>query len=504
MPRPPPPKKKRSYHYSLARRDEEKRHFLGRDYNPEEKHYARLKPLSKRIRPEYVTSRIKGKDIYIPIAKPVLNSKPSFIDESISELFEPVLMPRYAKKRTYKKKNAFKGTSSKVGRSAGALIGTALGGELGPFAPLIAGLGSTVGNVAGGLFSKITGIGDYQVSRNTILGKGKAVPVFGKASIRIRHKEFLGNISSSTSFSNRSYALNPGLESSFPWLSQLAKNFECYRFNGLVYQYRSTSADALNSTNTALGKVVAACEYNANDPDYGSVAQFYGSQFAISGPPSKNMLAGVECDQRFLPFNGLQLVRTGPVPSGSVIHDYDHGKFQFATDGSQAAAQIGELWAVYDVTLISPSADNAVGLDEETDKWQLSTSPAPTAANKMGSTIQVPIVHEIGGSLTTNGYSFPANLATGTYMCTWTVTGSSTALGSFTVGVTNCSLQAYWGNASGFQVGPNIGTTTTMTVNFVVKIDEQNASFGLSAGGTIPASVTSGDLIINKINSKIV
>lgn len=54
-------------------------------------------------------------------------------------------------------------------------------------------------------------------------------------------------------FNYSTWQLNPGQKSLFPWLAGIASNFESYKFHGLVFEYKSMSADALNSTNTALG-----------------------------------------------------------------------------------------------------------------------------------------------------------------------------------------------------------------------------------------------------------
>lgn len=49
------------------------------------------------------------------------------------------------------------------------------------------------------------------------------------------------------------YSVNPGQQVSYPWLSTIAANFESYRIIGQLYEFKTMSADALNSTNTALG-----------------------------------------------------------------------------------------------------------------------------------------------------------------------------------------------------------------------------------------------------------
>lgn len=65
--------------------------------------------------------------------------------------------------------------------------------------------------------------------------------------------------SSAGVFNGLVYKINPGNPETFPWLSSIASNFEAYRIEGLVFEYKTMSADALNSTNTALGQIILSC-----------------------------------------------------------------------------------------------------------------------------------------------------------------------------------------------------------------------------------------------------
>ena len=57
-----------------------------------------------------------------------------------------------------------------------------------------------------------------------------------------------------------SYLINAANPKTFPWLSQIAANYEQYDIEGMVF-----SADALNSTKTALGTVMMATQYDVLD-----------------------------------------------------------------------------------------------------------------------------------------------------------------------------------------------------------------------------------------------
>lgn len=165
-------------------------------------------------------------------------------------------------------------------------IGQTLGSIAGSFAPGIGGtLGGIIGSGLGKLGNMITGSGDYNIKENVLVRPGP-VPSFGPSSIRIQHKEYLGDLLGSTNFTLSSYAINPGMQASFPWLSSLASNFEQYHFNGLVFQFVSTSADALNSTNTALGKLIMATDYNALDASFINASQMLITLYSNYGKPA--------------------------------------------------------------------------------------------------------------------------------------------------------------------------------------------------------------------------
>lgn len=257
----------------------------------------------------------------------------------------------------------------RAGRFPGLLggIGEAVGGAFG--------LGQ-LGKRAGDWLGRITGMGAYKINSNTI---ASGPPLFGPTgAIRIRHREYLGDISSSTSFTNTTYPINPGLYSTFPFLSSLAQNYQEYRFHGLVFYFNSTSATALNSTNTALGTVVMSTNYNSIEPAFTSKVQMEAYEFTDSANPSVSIVHPIECDPRQNVLGELY-VRTGAVESGADQRLYDVGLFQLATTGMQAASNIGELWVSYDVTLMKPKLpDNQVTSDLQ---WaHVKENPAASAA----------------------------------------------------------------------------------------------------------------------------
>lgn len=238
------------------------------------------------------------------------------------------------------------------GRKFLTTAGTALGGILG--GPI----GSTLGDVGANWLSDVLGMGDYEVKGNSLMNAQSGVPSFGASehTVRIRHREYLGDVTGSLGFQLfNSYTLNPGVSTTFPWLSRIAKNFQSYKLLGCLFEFNSTSADALASVNTALGTVVMATQYNTTAPLFTSKAEMEQYEYSCSSRPSKSLIHPVEC----LPAENVMdhlYVRNDNITVSSPQF-YDLGVFQLATTGMQAAATIGELWITYDVELYKPRID---------------------------------------------------------------------------------------------------------------------------------------------------
>jgi len=141
----------------------------------------------------------------------------------------------------------------------------------------------------------------------------------------------------------------------FPWLSAVASAYEQYSFKGLVFEFKSTSANSLNSTNTALGTVIMATEYDSKKPPFSSKLQMENYEFATSCKPADSCLHPVECNPAESTLTCLYTRQ--PTTAGSDVRFTDLGQFYLATVGMQAAAVIGELWCTYEIELLKPRID---------------------------------------------------------------------------------------------------------------------------------------------------
>jgi hypothetical protein len=297
--------------------------------------------------------------------------------------------------------------------------GSALGSYFGP-------AGSKVGGAVGALIARISGVGDYvmndsDISTNSLFGKvDRGVPQMhnNRHITRISHAEYLGDIICSatgtpSSFSLTSYDVNPGLASSFPWLSQVASNYETYRFNGLAYEYRSTSGDSIASTTTSLGTVIMAGAYNAASPNFITKVQMENYEGAISCKPSRNMLFGLECSRK-LNVDDHLYIRTTNVPAGQDQKLFDLANFQLATQGMQAnSVNLGELWVTYDVELYQPKLF-ANELDYTANYAHITSNTAVSTSHYFGTT-----------NLETSGSNMPLVLGAATVTLPFYVTAGN-------------------------------------------------------------------------------
>lgn len=187
-------------------------------------------------------------------------------------------------------------------------------------------------------------------------------------TIVISHKEYIGPVRSGSAnsgadFAAHTFRLNPGDEATFPWLAQISRNFQQYRFEGLCFHYKTMSADALSSTNTALGSVVLSTIYDATQDAPKTKFEMENTEYAQSIKPSQSITHFVETAKSQSTITELY-VNQNPATITGDRRFYDFGKFTIATEGMQAAEVIlGELWVSYQIRLLKPQLYDAKGND---------------------------------------------------------------------------------------------------------------------------------------------
>lgn len=411
----------------------------------------------------------------------------------------PVRAPVAMKKKSKSKSRTLSRTVYKAAKKALPHVGQAIGAMVGGPAGALVSHGLSAG------LGKIFGNGAYRISSNSIL-HGSQIPEFrdrrGRHETRVRHRGFIADISGTSAFTNTSYSINPGNPALFPWLSVLASQFEEYRVHGLVFEYRSTAANSVGTTNTSMGSVVMATEYNSTLASYINKLQMENAEFSASCVAYDSMLHPIEC-KRSETVIGELYVRNSPLPSGQDQRLYDMGNFQIATVGQQGTNKIGELWYSIDLSLYKERYGQSSGTSISTAHYTATTG-ITTSAYFGTSQTQVSGTN-FALSLGTTTITFPSNMPVGNYMLNYTVLGSSTAVTAPTVAFTNCAALSLFNNAGGSLVVNSGATTTYVTLiqYFTISATATGAPVVTFSGGTLPTSPTWMDLIITQINYEV-
>lgn len=413
-------------------------------------------------------------------------------------------------------RHALESGGAALGTAAGAVGGGTAGMLLGPpgaaYGAAAGGiLGGAGGYAAGRGVSQLVGSGAYAVRSNSLMvDEGQPVPMFGDMSqaTRVKHREYIADIfaTGSSAFRLQNYFVNPGLESTFPWLSSLATNYQQYELLGMCFEFVSTSTEYNSSI--AMGTVIMATDYDSVDANFSSKMQMENSQYCSTGKPSSNIQHCIECDPHASSYP-IKYTRFGAVPSGKDQRLYDHANFQIAIQGMgniSNGTAIGELWVTYDVALYKPTLQaGQVGNEVNLDTFIFNSTNAASIADSghayFGTAFaSISSSGSLGGSLTTNqDYTFPATISTGTYLFVYGVVGSSTALSStITItATTNCTQ----GSVTSPSVTP-VQTSTTVISKALIVVTGGSAvvRVNLSAGApAVPSSPTSAWLYVIQV-----
>jgi len=378
-------------------------------------------------------------------------------------------------------------------------------------------IGAQIGAMLGGgvqtLLGKVTGLGDYKVRSNTLLTGGLSPPEISnsssKGAVVVRHREYISDVSSSQAFTPTVYPINPGVVTTFPWLSQVAANYEEYIIRGMIFEFKSTSSDAILAAGgtQALGTVIMATQYDVYNPTFLDKISMENYQFANSSKPSESFLHAIECQPKQTPTDELYVRSTLAIITGADKRLYDFGNFTIATQGQQATAGIlGELWCTYEIELYKPKNSGSVGYELLTDHYQMGLI---TSASPMGSSTSL-VSGNFGTSINSAGtiMSFPANLASGLYLVCFSWYGTSTVFVAPTAFIATGTFPLVW-NQDGYSSVANTGTTTTAGfLSLLVRISSTTGqtvpqTLRLSTTGTFPGAPTSGDIWITQINGGI-
>jgi len=340
----------------------------------------------------------------------------------------------------------------------------------------------------------VLGWGDYSIPwsvvGNTLISQG-SVPTMHEtsdSSMRVGHKEFLGPIYSSTGFTNRVFDLNPGLSTTFPWLSQIAGNFQQYRMLGAMIVFKPSLPDGIASF-ASLGNLIIACQMNAAAPAFTTQLEMEQVQFGASSKPTIPIAAPVECSPELGSGMRNLLIRTGAVPVGSVKQSYDHCNFQVATVGQGSAGVLmGNLYITYDLQLLNPTF--GAGRQVQGASYDCTTA----SVTHLFGTAQTKRYDTIGLTVGDNVLTFPVGFA-GRFEFIFQMSGSSSAAVPPVITPTNATMvgSAYY--------APYLSTVCTLSmIKEVFQITNPSVAVVLTLAADTFSGMSSSHFEVNDVS----
>lgn len=352
-----------------------------------------------------------------------------------------------------------------------------------------------------GAHKVIKGSGAYYDAPKEVATNATSPPSFGSNRTIVRHREFIGNILGSTGFTINTWNVNPGEKSTFPWLSNLAINYEKYRPIGIIFEFKSTSASALNSTNTALGTVMMAPRYNAIATSIPtSKMEMLQIENCVSICPAESGMCGIECAKNYNPLGILFVRNTWASPATGSEQFYDFCDFYLATEGMQATAVIGELWVTYELELLTPILNGGQVGNNINYYKAIST----LFTNTYGLTSFIPTTSSnmfLEPQSATNRVYFPQSMTEGQYIFQWRIIGGSTSLIQPNLTGVGCNVTKFWCSSTGQQDQVYVpeqtlytGTILCITINVVLTGYTLGGAYIQFTGGTLPLSPTAAEI----------
>nr|QUS52655.1 capsid protein [Mute swan feces associated narna-like virus 5] len=221
----------------------------------------------------------------------------------------------------------------------------------------------------------------------------------GATTHRIRHTEQIATIAGATSFTATKYELNPGLASTFPWLSVQSAGWEQYRFHSVHFHYRPACAT------TKIGVVLMANDYDARDPAPSTelaMMSYQGASSDSSWSPNGVRLATAS----MFPAGPRKYVRDQMI-SGTDIKTYDAGSFFLAVVGQDNTDTIGRLFVEYDVEFFVPQTSSSVAVPSNVSLWNLGASQVMTTATATTILFDEEVVDVLGITLGSGVFTLP-------------------------------------------------------------------------------------------------
>lgn len=176
--------------------------------------------------------------------------------------------------------------------------------------------------------------------------------VSGKDYLIVSHRELVGPVyipvTGFDTFQVSSYSINPGLSTSFPWLSSTADSWDQYEIKHIRYEY------VPSCPTTTRGQVMLIPEYDPTDPVPQTEADAMNNYGCVAIPAWNE--GSVTLDYTALTTNGVRKFIRNDRKAGD-LRTYDSGQLFLATTDfsvDSAGVNVGKLYVTYDIKLCVP------------------------------------------------------------------------------------------------------------------------------------------------------
>lgn len=304
---------------------------------------------------------------------------------------------------------------------------------------------------------------------------------------RIRHCEQLQEIAGTNSAYSLAYTfpLNPGMASTFPWLSAVAQQYEAYEFKSIRVHFMPYVSSA------TAGYVAINVDYDPSDTastEFPNKQAFCDYDGAVQGNCWEVVSLDVKCPNPEGPKR--RSCRFGTLSGNFDLHNYDHGTLNIAVGSQASTANIGTMYIEYVVDFYRPTV-NPTGTANGYVRSTGSTSCSVSAF--LGTSINYS-ANNMGVSISSNVITFGR---VGRFVCWAEINGTTlVANADFTSG-TNTNRLSNLSNTI-----MNSAATTYQTGLVVVDVTAVNGTLTM-AFLTSAATISSGKLVITQIPSSI-
>lgn len=301
-------------------------------------------------------------------------------------------------------------------------------------------------------FSKLMRKPKRRTDKRTVSMPRAKGSIFGTSNkfkeIRIRHREYVTDLVTDVDASyTRTFEVNPGLESCFPWVSRLAAGFETYVFNSLKF----TFVTAMGTNNN--GAIAIIPDYDAQDDNTSQTkAQLLSYADCKRGPIWYDL--SMICTPKNLKKKKEFFIRAKSTTEDKKL--FDACSLTILVTGLDANTNIGELWVEYDLTFLTPQLEPEPQEDFILDITDQDTAyPFNLASSVIHNTIEAKIVDAntiavgegknvlISLVSTTNETMAPVDISTPTIPLSSIIKGSVTTIAKM-VDTTSYKNSATW------------------------------------------------------------